>query len=525
MTQSEFSAPASSAQGVAPDRHAAGRRWSGQRIAALAIGALLILISLIMLGAGGTALWADRTQREAGYVTTDVHRFSTVGSALATKPTRLGSAGVEWLYSPGLLGKVRIRVTPANTAAALFVGIGRSADVDRYLGGVTRTVISKFFDGKTEAVGGGAPGSTPGAQRFWAASSSGPGARTLIWRPAGGSWTVVVMNADGRAGIDVGADLGASAPALPWIALGVLLAGAIFLAGGGLLITHAFSNSSARTTHAKGEAMSTPSITIPAPRELAAREAIVDRYEGVRQYSLPQIVGIWAAAALPMAVLAWVVAPQLADRLSGAGHIPMIKSLLLLLTAGLIWQFVLVAVLVWHEQRTFRWSTVRDALWLRSPRSPTTGRVGGRLWLILIPLIVLFSVEELLPAVGAPGNRDLTKFLDSDVGKNFMSGAWGWYGLMLLLFVFNTVLGEELLFRGLLLPRMKRVFGRGDWVANGIFFTAYHLHMPWLMPWTLLVDTFAIAYPSRRYQSAWIGIGVHSAQSVFFAVIVLTLVL
>jgi membrane protease YdiL (CAAX protease family) len=146
------------------------------------------------------------------------------------------------------------------------------------------------------------------------------------------------------------------------------------------------------------------------------------------------------------------------------------------------------------------------------------------LWLILIPLIVLFSVEELLPAVGAPGNRDLNTFLGSDVGKHFMSGAWGWYGLMLLLFLFNTVLGEELLFRGVLLPRMKRVFGRGDWLANGVFFTAYHLHMPWLMPSTLLVDTFAIAYPARRYQSAWIGIAVHSAQSVFFAAIVLTLV-
>jgi membrane protease YdiL (CAAX protease family) len=96
---------------------------------------------------------------------------------------------------------------------------------------------------------------------------------------------------------------------------------------------------------------------------------------------------------------------------------------------------------------------------------------------------------------------------------------------MLVLFLFNTVLGEELLFRGLLLPRMRRVFGRGDWVANGVFFTAYHLHMPWLMPATLVIDTFAISYPARRYQSAWIGIAVHSAQSVFFAAVVLTLVL
>ena len=90
--------------------------------------------------------------------------------------------------------------------------------------------------------------------------------------------------------------------------------------------------------------------------------------------------------------------------------------------------------------------------------------------------------------------------------------------------VFNTVLGEELLFRGLLLPRMRGVFGRGDWVANGLLFTLYHLHMPWAMPHVLL-DTFLLAFPSRRYRSAVLGIVVHSVQTVVFFVLVLPLVL
>ena len=105
-----------------------------------------------------------------------------------------------------------------------------------------------------------------------------------------------------------------------------------------------------------------------------------------------------------------------------------------------------------------------------------------------------------------------------------MHGAWGWYGLLLALFLFNTVLGEELLFRGFLLPRMNGAFGRRDWVANGLLFAGYHLHMPWVIPATLL-DTFILAYPTKRYRSAWIGIAVHSAQSVVFAIIGLTLVI
>lgn len=49
-------------------------------------------------------------------------------------------------------------------------------------------------------------------------------------------------------------------------------------------------------------------------------------------------------------------------------------------------------------------------------------------------------------------------------------------------------LGEELLFRGLLLPRMQGVFGRWDWAGNGVLFALYHVHVPWVIPQTF-VDT------------------------------------
>jgi hypothetical protein len=213
--------------------------WTGGQIAALMIGALLVLVSLALLGGGGAGLWADLTQREAGYVTTDVHEFSSSGSALATERTQLGSAGFGWLYSPGLLGKVRIRVTPVSASRPLFVGIGGSADVDHYLAGVNHTVITDFFDDKVDEIGGVTPRSTPGRQHFWVASSTGSGARTVVWKPTKGSWTVVVMNADARPGVDVRADLGARMPAVLWIAVGLLAAGAVLLAGGGLLIAGA----------------------------------------------------------------------------------------------------------------------------------------------------------------------------------------------------------------------------------------------------------------------------------------------
>src|SRR5215218_2846460 len=250
------------------------------------------------------------------------------------------------------------------------------------------------------------------------------------------------------------------------------------------------------------------------------------RYAAVRQYSLAQILAVWAAAALPMGALAWVVAPLVAGQLDGPA--PLMRTLLALLTIGLIWQFVLVVVLVYRERGSLRWSVLKDALWLHSPRSPKTGRVGGRLWLVVIPFVVLFAAEGAIPILSVippVASHDFNAFLGSDAGQAFMSGNWVWFAVIVTLFVFNTALGEELLFRGLLLPRMQGAFGRWDWVANGVLFALYHLHVPWVIPQTLLVDTFVEAYPSRRYRSALIGIIVHSSQSVFVLALVLFLVL
>lgn len=246
------------------------------------------------------------------------------------------------------------------------------------------------------------------------------------------------------------------------------------------------------------------------------------RDAGVRQYSLAQIIGVWAAAAGPMAVLAWGIAPWLRDRLGGAE--PMAQALLLTLTAGLIWQFVLVVVLVRREQRALAWSRVREALWLRPPSDQRTGRVGGRLWLWVLPFIVLFMLEQFVPGIAAPASRDFAAFMRTGGGEEFFQGAWGWFAVVVALSVFNTILGEELLFRGLLLPRMRGVFGTRDWIANGVLFATYHLHAPWVIP-TALVDTLAMAYPTRRFRSAWMGIIVHSTQSVFFVGVVLAAVL
>jgi membrane protease YdiL (CAAX protease family) len=242
----------------------------------------------------------------------------------------------------------------------------------------------------------------------------------------------------------------------------------------------------------------------------------------VPQWSKARTVKIWAAATIPMALASWVVAPLLALAFGGPTALP--RALILALVAGLAWISALTLWLVWREQRTLRWPVLREALWLRAPVSPRTGRKGGRVWWVVLPLSLLFGAEQLVPGLPTPVSRDLGVFLGSHAGHTMLDGSWGWFALIAVMALLNTVVGEELFFRGLLLPRMQGAFGRGDWAANGVLFALYHVHVPWMIP-SVLMDTFVLAYPARRYRSSLVSIAVHSSQSVVILLLSLGLVL
>mgnify|MGYP002621877923 FL=1 len=98
-------------------------------------------------------------------------------------------------------------------------------------------------------------------------------------------------------------------------------------------------------------------------------------------------------------------------------------------------------------------------------------------------------------------------------------GHWWILGLALVSSVFNYVLGEELLFRGILLPRMAGVFGRWDWVANTVLFGLYHVHKFWYFP-SLILGSLGIAWAARRHRSMLMGVVVHGAEGLFVIVLV-----
>ncbi|MBE7433286.1 MAG: CPBP family intramembrane metalloprotease [Anaerolineales bacterium] len=251
------------------------------------------------------------------------------------------------------------------------------------------------------------------------------------------------------------------------------------------------------------------------------------------QYTLWQILGIWLAGGAPMWLLSWVAYPTLS-----AGLPPLDAGLLRykLLTVGLIWQFALAMIILYREEGNIRLGTISRRFWLNHPKSARSGETKKSLWWWIIPLILLVAFVEIgfrdtlvnlwtgiFPFFAEREGYDASAMFTPELRAQ-MVGAWGLLGVLFVNALFNTFLGEEFLFRGVLLPKMEGVFGKWDWVANGVIFGFYHLHQPWGILSSVLTG-WMYTFPARRFRTTWFSIILHSGQSVYLLFLILGLVL
>jgi uncharacterized protein DUF4389 len=243
--------PAAGSPGASASRPP-GHRWTPGRVVSLVLGALLLLTSTGLLAAGGGLLWADQTQREDGWLTSEADPVSTARYALVSDDVTLDAAGADRVVD-NLIGRVRLQVTSTDPGVALFAGVAPSGAVNSYLSGVGQRQLGNIGPG-TGATGwnmgsgsamdpgmmtdlaGGPPAVPPADQDIWVAQTSGSGTQSLEWTPTAGNWTVVVMRADGSADVATTLAVAATVPGLTWAAWGLLGGGAVLLALGGLLI-------------------------------------------------------------------------------------------------------------------------------------------------------------------------------------------------------------------------------------------------------------------------------------------------
>ena len=205
------------------------------RIVALVIGCLLLLPALGLLAAGGALGVFAATQRDAdGYFEVTLDPVTTPTVAVASRDLSFAAdpGSPDWVVD-WFDADVRLRVSGIDPDQATFVGIGRAADVDRYLAGSAHTRVVELTDGVRPVYEdrlGATDIAAPTTEDFWVADAVGVDTVQLDWEATAGRWSVVVMNADGSPGVAADVEVGLRADFIVPLTVGLLAFGFVLTA-------------------------------------------------------------------------------------------------------------------------------------------------------------------------------------------------------------------------------------------------------------------------------------------------------
>ncbi len=218
------------------------------RVLLIIFGSIFVLVAIGLLVGGSALLWFNAAAKdEEGFYTTRPQRFQTTTHAIVSEGVRIdvepgddGGGFTDWWFDPGTFATIRLSGSSKDPGKPIFLGIAREEDLTSYLSDVRYDEIrdldfSPFRVDYTTHPGNSTP-EPPTQQAFWRASASGTGTQMLTWDVEEGVWSAVVMNADGSPGIDVELRLGARAGFIFPTGLGLVIAGAVVLVGGSIMI-------------------------------------------------------------------------------------------------------------------------------------------------------------------------------------------------------------------------------------------------------------------------------------------------
>lgn len=144
----------------------------------------------------------------------------------------------------------------------------------------------------------------------------------------------------------------------------------------------------------------------------------------------------------------------------------------------------------WTKRLRFRKITTKDLLW----------SIAG---LILVGVFsgVIIKVLELI----------IGKFDHSPAFMSFEPLTKGRYWLLLIWFPYwiLNILGEELLWRGVMLPRQEITFGKHAWLIHGLGWGLFHIAFGWQLLITLIPIIFIQPYIVQKTKNSWVGVIIH----------------
>lgn len=249
----------------------------------------------------------------------------------------------------------------------------------------------------------------------------------------------------------------------------------------------------------------------------------------VKQYNLWQILLMFLWPTLWFTFLAYVVGPLFVP----AGGVTPTWVFLCVLVLGNGAEMLVGLLLLRREGYELKLSSLRERIRWAWPS-------GWKQWGIVVAVFVAGMTLSMLAGplnkalANTPGFHppsfwpnasnplvEITGAADVFPDVN-LAGNYGFFLIYFLITLIFNIFGEELYYRGFLLPKMRGALGKWDWVVNGVLFTLKHAYQRWMYP-GILIGGLAFAFAAGPLGSLPLAMIYHWAGNFLINIVFLLL--
>lgn len=220
--------------------------------------------------------------------------------------------------------------------------------------------------------------------------------------------------------------------------------------------------------------------------------------DSLKKLGLVSSFAIYIPAALLMYVLTKYLIPFLSKTtgqetilfwfiVAGLGiFVPLIITAIIILKS----EGFKISTNTWTQRLRFTKMTKKDVIWT----------VTGILVVGILSGLVMKGLEHIIG-----------KFDHSPSFMTFEPLSKGRYWLLLVwvpYWILN-IFGEEILWRGVMLPRQEIAFGKYTWLIHGFGWGLFHVAFGWHLLLTLLPLIFIQSYIVQKTKNSWNGVIIH----------------